>query len=63
MNRRVVAALPGMESAEPKKDDMTEVILKANYSSLIIYLSLIIAVFWLENTFYILYIYFAYKYY
>merc|ERR1719430_433330 len=26
--RRVAAALPGMESAEPKKDDMTEVILK-----------------------------------
>ena len=23
--RRVAAALPGMESAEPKKDDMTEV--------------------------------------
>ena len=26
--RRVAAALPGMESTEPKKDDMTEVILK-----------------------------------
>jgi len=26
--RRVAAALPGLESAEPKKDDMTEVILK-----------------------------------
>ena len=26
--RRVAAALPGMESTEPKKEDMTEVILK-----------------------------------
>ena len=29
--RRVAAALPGMESQEPKKDDMTEVILKDTF--------------------------------
>ena len=29
--RRVAAALPGMESAEPKKDDMTEVGIHTNF--------------------------------
>jgi Ras-related protein Rab-6A len=29
--RRVAAALPGLESAEPKKEDMHEVILKVNH--------------------------------